>query len=124
MKTFEELQAGLGPVWRLNRPAVGVDHVVVVLPSYSVGEALLSHYATRIPALEQRYLVTSLMLHRIEACELAFLTCQTPGLRVLDYSLRWCKGAVEPAAGPGSGWWSCRTTLPGPSPRSSWIDPT
>jgi hypothetical protein len=30
---FEELQAGLGPVWRLNRPGVGVD-VVVVLPSY------------------------------------------------------------------------------------------
>jgi hypothetical protein len=27
---FEELQAGLGPVWRLNRPGVGVDHVVVV----------------------------------------------------------------------------------------------
>ncbi len=85
MKTFEELQAGLGPVWRLNRPGVGVDHVVVVLPSYSVGEALLSRYASRIPALEQRYLVTSLMLHRVEACELAFLTCQTPGLRVLDY---------------------------------------
>jgi hypothetical protein len=85
VKTFEELQAGLGPVWRLNRPGVGVDHVVVVLPSYSVGEALLSRYASRIPALEQRYLVTSLMLHRVEACELAFLTCQTPGLRVLDY---------------------------------------
>ncbi|HEX6758149.1 MAG TPA: peptide ligase PGM1-related protein, partial [Propionibacteriaceae bacterium] len=31
------------------------------------------------------YLVTSLMLHRIEACELVFLTCQAPGRRVLDY---------------------------------------
>lgn len=85
MKTFEELQATLGAVWSLNRPGGGVDHVVVVLPSFSMGESLLSHYATRIPALEHRYLVTSLMLHRIEACELVFLTCQAPGRRVLDY---------------------------------------
>jgi PGM1 C-terminal domain len=85
MKTFEELQANLGAVWRLNRPGSAVDHVVVVLPSYSVGDTLLSHYATRIPALEHRYLVTSLMLHRIEGCELVFLTCQAPGKRVLDY---------------------------------------
>ena len=84
MKTFEELQATLGAVWSLNRPGGGVEHVVVVLPSFSMGESLLSHYATRIPALEHRYLVTSLMLHRIEACELVFLTCQAPGRRVLD----------------------------------------
>jgi hypothetical protein len=69
----------------LNRPGSDVDHVVVVLPSFSLGENLLSHYAARIPALEHRYLVTSLMLHRIEACELIFLTCQAPGQRVLDY---------------------------------------
>jgi PGM1 C-terminal domain len=85
MKTFEELQANLGAVWSLNRPGSAVDHVVVVLPSFSIGETLLSHYATRIPALEHRYLVTSLMLHRIEGCELIFLTCQAPGRRVLDY---------------------------------------
>ena len=85
MKTFEELQASLGAVWSLNRPGSAADHVVVVLPSFSVGETLLSHYATRIPALEHRYLVTSLMLQRIEGCELVFLTCQAPGRRVLDY---------------------------------------
>src|SRR4029450_8898827 len=85
MKTFEELQANLGPVWSLNRPGSRVEHVVVVLPSFSMGESLLSHYATRIPALEHRYLVTSLMLHRIETCELVFLTCQAPDSRVLDY---------------------------------------
>ena len=85
MKTFDELQADLGPVWNLNRPGSTADHVVVVLPSYSLGETLLSHYATRIPALEHRYLVTSLMLHRIEGCELVFLTCQAPGRGVLDY---------------------------------------
>jgi PGM1 C-terminal domain len=85
MKTFEELQVDLGPLWSLNRPGSNVDHVVVVLPSFSLGENLLSHYAARIPALEHRYLVTSLMLHRIEGCELIFLTCQAPGGRVLDY---------------------------------------
>ena len=85
MRTFEELQTDLGPVWSLNRPGSSVEHVVVVLPSFSMGESLLSHYATRIPALEHRYLVTSLMLHRIESCELVFLTCQAPDSRVLDY---------------------------------------
>src|SRR4029453_14705010 len=85
MKTFEELQTNLGPVWSLNRPGSSVAHVVVVLPSFSMGESLLSHYATRIPALEHRYLVTSLMLHRIETCELVFLTCQAPDGIVLDY---------------------------------------
>ena len=85
MKTFEELQTSLGPVWNLNRPGSSADHVVVVLPSFSIGESLLSHYATRIPALEHRYLVTSLMLYRIETCELVFLTCQAPDNRVLDY---------------------------------------
>ena len=59
--------------------------VLVVLPSFSVGESLLSHYASRIPALEHRYLVTCLMLHRIEACELVFLTCQAPDPDVLEY---------------------------------------
>src|SRR4029434_6475532 len=85
MKTFEELQTSLGPVWSLNRPGSSVAHVVVVLPSFSVGESLLSHYASRIPALEHRYLVTHLLLQRIQACELVFLTCQAPGQEVLDY---------------------------------------
>jgi hypothetical protein len=56
-----------------------------VLPCFSVGESLLSHYASRIPALEHRYLVTHLMLHRIQACELVFLTCQAPSKEVVDY---------------------------------------
>jgi hypothetical protein len=85
MKTFQELQADLPYVWSLNRPGSTVEHVVVVLPSFSVGESMLSHYAARIPALEHRYLVTSLMLHRIEGCHLVFLTSRAPGRRVLDY---------------------------------------
>jgi hypothetical protein len=85
MKSFEQLQAQLGRAWALNKPGMGVDHVLVVLPSYSVGESLLSHYASRIPALEHRYLVSHLLLHRIPGCELVFLTCQAPGQEVLDY---------------------------------------
>ena len=85
MNSFEQLQAQLGPAWALNRPGVGVDHVLVVLPSFSVGESLLSHYASRIPALEHRYLVAHLLLHQIEACELVFLTCQAPDQEVMDY---------------------------------------
>ena len=77
MNSFDQLQAQLGRIWALNRPGVGVDHVLVALPSFSVGESLLSHYASRIPALEHRYLVAHLLLHRIKACELVFLTLPT-----------------------------------------------
>jgi hypothetical protein len=83
--TFEELQRGLGPAVAANIPGSAVPHVCVALPSFSVGESLLSHYADRIPALEHRYLVASLMLHRIESCELVFLSCVAPGDEVLDY---------------------------------------
>jgi hypothetical protein len=87
MESFEELQERLGAAWALNKPGVGVDHVLVVLPSFSVGESLLSHYADRIPALEHRYLLAALMLHRIEACEMVFLSTTPPGDEVLRYYL-------------------------------------
>jgi hypothetical protein len=85
MKSFNELQAQLGRPWALNKPGGRVEHVLVALPSFSLGESLLSHYAARIPALEHRYLVAHLMLHRIEACEVVFLSCSAPGDDVLDY---------------------------------------
>jgi PGM1 C-terminal domain len=58
VKSFDEVQRLLPDALMANRPASGVDHVLVALPSYSVGESLLSHYADRIPALEHRYLVS------------------------------------------------------------------
>jgi hypothetical protein len=85
MKSFEQVQAQLGHALALNKPGVRVNHVLVALPSFSTGETVLSHYASRLPALEHRYLVTHLMLHRIRACELVFLSCQTPGQEILDY---------------------------------------
>ena len=85
MKSFAELQADLGRAFALNRPGVTADHALVVLPSYSLGESLLSHYASRIPALEHRFLVAHLMLHRVAGCEMVFLSCQPPGQEILDY---------------------------------------
>src|SRR5687767_945630 len=48
-QAFNELQSRLAPIWTLNKAGVGIDHVLVVLPSISVAESLLSHYAPRIP---------------------------------------------------------------------------
>jgi hypothetical protein len=84
---FARLQARLGPVLELNRPGVGVDHVLVALPSFSLGESLLSHYVDRIPALEHRYLMALLLLNRIEQCEMVLVLCEAPAREVLDYYL-------------------------------------
>ena len=85
MESFEELQTRLEGVWKLNNAGAGVEHVLIALPSFSVGESLLSHYGDRIPALEHRYLLASLMLHRIEACEMIFLGTAEPGEEVMEY---------------------------------------
>ncbi|MHB8512104.1 MAG: peptide ligase PGM1-related protein [Actinomycetota bacterium] len=82
---FETLQATLGIALEANRPHSGVDHVLIALPSYSVGESLLSHYADRIPALEHRYLLSSLLVGRVESCEVVFVTCEEPQPEVLAY---------------------------------------
>ena len=82
---FEDLQTGLGAALAANRPGSRTEHVLVAMPSYSLGESLLSHYASRIPALEHRYLVAQLMLHRIPTCEMVFLSCQAPDPEVLEH---------------------------------------
>lgn len=84
-KRFEDLQRRLGQVWALNRPGVGVDHVLIALPSFSVGESLLSHYTSRIPSLEHRYLIAQLMAHRIKGCEIVFVSCAPPGDVMTEY---------------------------------------
>ena len=76
---FDQLQARLGHALELNRPDAGVDHVLVALPSFSIGESLLSHYVDRIPSLEHRYLLALLLLNRIEHCEMVLVVCAGPG---------------------------------------------
>jgi hypothetical protein len=82
---FDRLQAQLGYALELNRPDVGVDHVLVALPSFSLGESLLSHYVDRIPALEHRYLLALLLLNRIEHCDMVLVVSRAPEPEVLDY---------------------------------------
>lgn len=85
MLTFPELQARLAEACAANRPGSGVPHTVVLLPSFSIGESLLSHYADRLLALEHRFLVGQLMLHRIRDCEMIFICSEPPAPEVLDY---------------------------------------
>jgi hypothetical protein len=85
VRSFEELQAGLGAALSLNAPGSTTEHVLVVLPSFSLGESLLAHYGDRIHALEHRYLVTLAVLARVESCEMVFVGSQDPGSEVLDY---------------------------------------
>lgn len=87
MKVFAELQAELGQALALNVPGSTDEHVVVAMPSFSVGDTLLAHYGPRIPALEHRYVVVMGMLQRVPACELVFVGSQHPGQEVIEYYL-------------------------------------
>ncbi|MGH9177273.1 MAG: peptide ligase PGM1-related protein [Acidimicrobiales bacterium] len=80
---FERVQEKLVGAWQANRPGSETDHLVVTLPSYSVDATLLAHYAERLPALEQRYLVSILLLQNPHT-RLAYLSCTTPPSYVVD----------------------------------------
>jgi hypothetical protein len=82
---IDALQAGLGNALAANRQGSTIDHVLIPLPSYSVSESLLSHYADRIPSLEHRYLNATLIAGRIEACEIVYISSKRPAPEVIDY---------------------------------------
>jgi PGM1 C-terminal domain len=81
---FDELQQRLGHALSLSQPGRDDEHVLVMLPSFSLGESLLSHYGDRLPALEHRYLMALLVLHRI-ACDIVLVVSEAPTQEVLDY---------------------------------------
>ena len=83
---FERLQHDLEAAYALNTPESTVPHVVVVLPSYSVGESLLSHYSSRLAALEHRFLAALLML-RMPAARLVYFCSAEPDAAVIDHCL-------------------------------------
>ena len=85
MDGFAELQEQLASTLALNHGGSTEPHVVIALPSFSVGESLLSHYVERIPALEHRYLLAQLMLNRIDGCEMVFVSSEAPSPDVVDY---------------------------------------
>jgi hypothetical protein len=69
----------------LNTPGASGEHVVITLPSFSLGESLLHHYGDRIPSLEHRYIVAMLMLHRFDECEMLFVLSEALRPEILDY---------------------------------------
>jgi hypothetical protein len=85
MTTFADLQQDLARVLPLNTAGSQEPHVVLALPSFSVGESLLRHYAERLAPLEHRYLLAHLMLARIDSCEVVFITTTSPQPEVLEY---------------------------------------
>ena len=95
---FRRRQAGLAAALAANRPGSGVEHVVIAMPSFSVGESLLSHYANRIAALEHRYLLGSLLLGRIESGEYVFVRSAAPDPEVLEYYGFLASSEAAPAA--------------------------
>ncbi len=82
---FGRVQAGLGAALSVDVPGSAVPHVVIALPSYSLDENLLAHYAERIPWLEHRYLVAMFLLNTIPGVRLVFVGSLHPGEDVLDH---------------------------------------
>jgi hypothetical protein len=91
---FERLQESLSSVYVLNSPESTTPHVVVLLPSFSLGEGLLSHYGSRLPALEHRFLVGLLML-RMPAARLVYICSAEPALSVVDHYFSLLPGSLE-----------------------------
>jgi hypothetical protein len=85
VEDFELVQRRLSNALVANTAGSGIDHVMIALASYSVGESLLSHYVDRIPAMEHRYLHSQTVLNRIEGCECVFVCSQAPEPEVLAY---------------------------------------
>jgi hypothetical protein len=85
---YASLQRGLLDAWHANSWGSAQDHVVVVLPSFSLGATILSHYQARLGPLEHRFLVASLMLRSIPGADLVLVTCADPGDEVIDYYAR------------------------------------
>jgi GNAT superfamily N-acetyltransferase len=85
---FAALQGKLLAAWRANVAGSHEDHVVVVLPSFSMSATMLSHYLDRIPPLEHRFLVAALMLRTIPGADMVMVTCADPGEDAIDYYAR------------------------------------
>lgn len=88
MDGFDRLQERLPAAWAVNRSGSGDPHVVVMLPSFSLGPTILEHYCTRLGPMEQRYLLAVPALARMPGMEMVFLTCSQPEEAVLDYYAR------------------------------------
>ncbi|MBA3233885.1 MAG: hypothetical protein H0T17_08070 [Propionibacteriales bacterium] len=81
---YARVQTKLLAAWRADLPGSTQPRVVVVMPSFSMGAALLSHYVDRIPALEQRDLYGVLHLSD-PSCRMVYLSSQPIPEYFVDY---------------------------------------
>lgn len=87
MTSLDPLHQGLTDAWALHQGASTVEHVVVVLPSYTLFGAAREHYASRISGLEHRHLLSLLEMSHSPSCHIIFVSCEEPAPEVLRYVL-------------------------------------
>jgi len=81
---LDRLQERLGASLAANSPGSDTSHVLLILPSFSVSESILSHYGDRIPSLEHRYLNALLIPDRIPSCEAIYVSTRRPDPAVIN----------------------------------------
>lgn len=97
MDDLDRLQSRLADSLARNVADSTDRHVVIVLPSFSVGESLLSHYASRLPALEHRFLVSLFML-RFPAVRIVYICSAAPSDDVVDLYLSLLPADIQETA--------------------------
>ncbi len=83
MLDFDQLQETLPPLYALTTPDSTTPHTVIVLPSFSIGETMMSHYASRLGSLEHRFLVAVVLL-RMPSVRILYVCSQKPDESVVD----------------------------------------
>jgi PGM1 C-terminal domain len=79
------ISRGLGDALLANSHGSTTDHVLIAMPSFGLGDVTLEHYASRIGALEHRYLFCALIAARIPGCEIIYLCSRHPGPEAIEY---------------------------------------
>src|SRR3954447_2671964 len=92
------LQERLGHALEVNAPGSTLDHVVVALPSYSMSERLMALYASRLAALEHRFLVEALQTAQVPGAHVVLVSSADPSESVLDYYARLARPDCPDAA--------------------------
>jgi hypothetical protein len=71
----------------LDVPGSTTPHVLVLMPSFSIGETTFLHYAEQMPYLEHRYFTALPLLERIPGARMIYLCTAAPSQDAIDYHL-------------------------------------